>query len=94
MTKGRVLRVYNLKRVVEQLPALSWPGIVSQMQVMRATGTDGNLGAPSGAREGGKQCIMVDAGGQCNHANDTENAVLNGPSWIRTSDQWIMSPLL
>ncbi len=35
------IRAYNLKRVVEQLPDLPWPGSQSQSQVMKATGTDG-----------------------------------------------------
>ncbi len=68
------VRGYNLRRVVEQLPDLPWPGESSESQAMRATGTDGNLGALYGAREGGKPCISTDFGGQLNVANAQLNA--------------------
>ncbi len=43
------IRAYNLARVVEQLPDLSWPGESSEAQELRATGTDGKSGASNGA---------------------------------------------
>ncbi len=43
------IAAYNLKRVVEQLPNLPWPGESSEAQELRATGTDGKSGASNGA---------------------------------------------
>ena len=46
------VRAYNLKRVIEQLPDLSWPGKQSQAQELKATGTDGrNHGALNGPEQ-------------------------------------------
>jgi integrase len=55
------VRAYNLKRVVEQLPDLPWPGTQSQAQELKATGTDGrNLGALHGARRVRKHATTCD----------------------------------
>ena len=43
------IQAYNLKRVVEQLPNLPWPGEASEAQELKATGTDGKSGASNEA---------------------------------------------
>ncbi len=79
------VRAYNLKRVVEQLPDLPWPGESSQSEELRATGTDGrNLGARSGAQVGGKPRISMDTYGQSIVTDARKN--VNNATYARTSN--------
>ena len=58
------VRLYNLRRIVEKLPDLPFPGYESEAQVMRATGTDGKSGASNGAFPGESGRTTKNAGEQ------------------------------
>ncbi len=83
---------------IAQLPDLDLPSKESQQAI--ATGTDGksiegkNYFAKNLANTRRKQKTTVDNNRHVNSDSDIETPVLTGPARIRTSDQWIMSPLL
>ncbi len=58
------VRLFSLRRIVEQLPDLPFPGAATEAEAMRATGTDGKSGASNGAFSGELTRTTKNAGEQ------------------------------
>ena len=92
------VQIYDIKRVIENLPDYPWPGS-QQMQQAKATGTydidiGTNVFANCLAKSQQDNHNQPERTGEAFLDSDIETPVTNGPGRIRTYDQWIMSPLL
>jgi len=91
------VQAYNLRRVIEQLPDLPWPGTAKpQTEAILQTGTCDNsgfgarLGAPNMPQHG----TTCDSMRQTNRTGAVKNAILKQGPVAQRSEQWTHNPLV